>query len=100
MRKLECFGPKTWVELKDLLRDVYSRPCRSLKSRGTRGGARYVKQEVSTQDGRAHFYLPHLLRTRRTGPENLWQLVKDPHEIIGELSKEEEYMLQDILSGV
>ncbi len=98
VRKLECFGGVTWATLKEILRGAYPRSGRSRKKiRQGNTPKRYSYDQNPTAPPVR--YLPHLLYSPPTGPRGFWQLVEDENEIIGELSKEEEHLLEDLLKG-
>lgn len=100
MKKLVCFSEETWIRL----REVLKKPALEKKS-----STRCKKEKAATNDRankadqgrevRGTSFSLDGIRIRKWWERENWAMVTDPENPLGDLTREEEFKLREILKG-
>lgn len=100
VKKLVCFGERAWVRLREAVGRVFLE--KRVKTGCKRGKAATSNKEIKTYQDRVsgvvNFPVDGMGIRAWWGKEN-WAMVNDPENPFGDLTREEEFRLRELLKG-
>jgi len=101
VRRLVCFGKETWIKIKETLKESFLERRKERSKRRKKKIASNNKRIETSPDKREEqisFSLDDI-RISPRGEKERWTGVIDPENPFGDLTKEEEFRLRELLKG-
>jgi hypothetical protein len=99
IKRLVCFGEKTWIRLKK----VKGSKCSGTGKKGYYQKARGIKRPVNVSKGKERetgYFRIDGIRVSSWWKREKWDMVTDPENPFGDITREEERKVREILKGI